>query len=40
MSTRFKRHDDASGIRRGIEEGESILKKLRRELVAGIAPIT
>jgi hypothetical protein len=30
-----KRHDDASRIRRGIEETESLLKKVKQELRIG-----
>jgi hypothetical protein len=33
--TSLKRHDEASRIRRGIEETEGILKKVKRDLRIG-----
>lgn len=33
--TSLRRHDEASRIRRGIEEVESMLKKVKRELRLG-----
>jgi hypothetical protein len=35
VGTCLKRHEEASRIRRGIEELEGILKKMRRELGIG-----